>query len=115
VLTERSRKVVIEMADSNRYEIVLSINGKQTQIATWDDDRSGDMTLELVRYSYKQLLCWLADSTDKQEKSASNQPYCNDHQVPMVARKSRFNNGMYWACPHKNEDGSYCKYRPQKS
>jgi len=103
------------MAESNRYEIVLLINGKQTPIAVWDDARSGEMTLELVRYSYKQMVCWLADNTEKVEKSATNQPYCKDHQLPMVSRKSRFNDSMYWACPHKNEDGTYCKYRPPKS
>lgn len=103
------------MNTHNHYEIVLTINGKQTPIAVWDDERSGEMTLELVRYAYKQMISWLADPAKKRERSATNEPYCKDHQVPMVARKSRFNSGMYWACPHKQEDGTYCKYKPQKS
>ncbi len=109
------RKEVIHMAEANRYEVILSINGKHTPIAAWEDVRSGELTVELVRYAYKQIVCWLSDNTAKKERSGTNQPYCTEHQVPLVSRKSRFNSSMYWACPHKNEDGTYCKYRPNTS
>jgi hypothetical protein len=103
------------MADTNHYEVILSINGKHTPIAAWDDVRSGDLTLELVRYAYKQIVCWIAENPNNGEvtkKAEANAVYCKDHQVPMVWRKGKF--GSFWSCPQKNEDGSYCKYRPPK-
>lgn len=103
------------MSDKNRYELILSINGQHHDVAAWDDTRSAEMMLELLQCSYKLLQLWLSDSTGSQEQPAIDQPMCGIHHVPLVERKSRFNSGTYRACPHKNEDGTYCKYRPQKS
>src|SRR5688572_1578887 len=100
------------MAETNRYEVILSINGKHTPIAAWEDVRSGEITLELVRYAYRQVVCWMADQKEIVKKADTNAPYCKDHQVPMVWRKGQY--GFFWSCPHKSEDGKYCKYRPPK-
>jgi hypothetical protein len=100
------------MAEETSYEVILSINGKHTPIAVWKDQRSSEVTLELVRYAYKQMVSWLSDAKER-PKPASNAPYCKDHQIPMVWRKGKF--GDFWSCPHRSEDGTYCKYRPSKN
>lgn len=103
------------MDQFNHYQIVLKINGRETPIASWEAEHGGDTTLELVRYAYKQMLSCLIDSKERSEKTATNQPYCEVHQLPMVARKSRYGSGVWYSYPHKNEDGTYCKYKPQAS
>lgn len=109
------RKEVITMSDKNQYKLILSVNDQQHEVAAWDDIRSGEMTLELLQCSYNLLQLWISNSAESQERPAIDQTMCGTHHVPLVERKSRFNSGIYWACPHKNEDGTYCKYRPAKS
>lgn len=39
-------------------------------------------------------------------------PMCELHNVSMVQRQGSY--GKFWACPVKNPDGSWCKFRPEK-
>lgn len=39
-------------------------------------------------------------------------PICAVHNMSMVQRQGTY--GKFWACPVKNPDGSWCKYRPDK-
>jgi hypothetical protein len=44
-------------------------------------------------------------------------PICADHKIPMVWREGTNKSGShyaFWACPIRNSDGSFCKYRPSK-
>lgn len=45
-------------------------------------------------------------------------PICGVHRVPMVWREGDNKNTgrhyAFWACPERNPDGSFCKYRPDK-
>ncbi len=38
---------------------------------------------------------------------------CPIHNREMVLRKGKF--GNFWSCPSKNEDGSWCQYRPRNA
>ncbi|MCC7106239.1 MAG: hypothetical protein IT307_13940 [Chloroflexi bacterium] len=105
------------MAETTSYELILSVNGKHVVIAQWSDLRLSDTTLEFVRRGFKDVVIErAATDPEKQDDGQSNAPYCGDHQIPMVLRPSRFKKGQtYWACPYKDADGTYCKYRPAKS
>ena len=37
-------------------------------------------------------------------------PICGVHQIPMVRVNGR--EGPFWSCHEKNEDGSWCSYKP---
>jgi hypothetical protein len=39
-------------------------------------------------------------------------PLCEIHQVPMVRMKGT--HGHFWSCHIRNEDDSWCDYRPPK-
>jgi hypothetical protein len=44
-------------------------------------------------------------------------PICQIHNVPMVWREGINKDQKhyaFWACPQKNPDGTFCKYRPGK-
>lgn len=105
------------MADATTYELILAINGKHVVIAQWSDLRLSDTTLEFVRRGFKDVVIELATTNpEKQGCEPSDAPYCGEHRIPMVVRPSKFKKGeTYWACPHQNEDGTYCKYRPAKN
>jgi hypothetical protein len=46
-------------------------------------------------------------------------PICQIHKVPMVWREGTNSQTgrhyAFWACPQKNPDGSFCKYKPGKA
>ncbi len=45
-------------------------------------------------------------------------PICQIHNVPMVWREgtnaTTKKHYAFWACPQRNPDGSFCKYKPEK-
>ena len=99
------------MAEYTNYELILSINGKHTTIAEWLDPDSSQITLELARSIFRQVVYGIWNRKYQKEE-LSNEPYCKDHQLPMVLRKGKF--GSFYSCPHR-ENGEYCKYRPPKA
>jgi hypothetical protein len=46
-------------------------------------------------------------------------PVCGVHRIAMVWRegdnKQSGKHYAFWACPEKNPDGSFCKFKPQKN
>jgi hypothetical protein len=37
-------------------------------------------------------------------------PSCGVHKIPMVRVNGKY--GAFWSCRQRNEDGSYCKFKP---
>src|SRR5207249_2164733 len=83
---------VMKMAEATSYEVILSVNGKQTPIAAWTDQGSSDTALEWVRSAFKEMV--MAHYALKQElrRSQGNGPYCKEHQLPMVFRSGKYGN-----------------------
>jgi hypothetical protein len=55
----------------------------------------------------------------KTSRKESPNPICQIHHVPMVWREGINNTTKkhyaFWACPQRNANGSFCKYRPEES
>lgn len=102
------------MAESTSYDLILSINGKQVVVASWTDPASKHNTLEWVRKTFKDMVvAYYGINQSQREREFPNAPYCKDHQLPMVWRSGKY--GSFWSCPHRGEDGSYCKYKAPKA
>ena len=58
----------------------------------------------------------LPNPETKETGKESSNPICQIHHVTMVWKEGVKDNRHYafWACPQKNPDGSFCKYRPGK-
>ena len=60
----------------------------------------------------------LPTTETKEIGKESPSPICQIHNVSMVWREGINNTTKkhyaFWACPQKNPDGSFCKYRPGK-
>jgi hypothetical protein len=54
----------------------------------------------------------------KDKGSETVTPICQIHNVPMVWREGvnmqTKRHYAFWACPERNSDGSFCKYKPGK-
>jgi hypothetical protein len=60
----------------------------------------------------------LPNTETKEAGKESSNPVCQIHKVPMVWREGINKDNRhyaFWACPQKNPDGSFCKYRPRKT
>jgi hypothetical protein len=54
------------------------------------------------------------DTVLKDEDPASGtliRPVCAIHELPMMLMHGR--TGAFWSCHQKNQDGSWCAYKPQ--
>ena len=106
------RKELGCITELNHYLVILSTNEKQTPISSWDDARSGVITLELVRCAYRQVVSWMANPNDRDEKLATNAPHlCRPAKSQWFG--VRTSKALHWAGPEKSEDGSYYRYRPE--
>ncbi len=47
---------------------------------------------------------------DDSTKEAEHVPECAVHHVPMTRVQGKY--GPFWSCHARNEDGSFCSYRP---
>lgn len=55
----------------------------------------------------------LAKELGSQLGISEKAPICPGHQVEMIKRHGR--NGDFWSCNQRNDDGTWCRYRPPSS
>jgi hypothetical protein len=69
---------------------------------------------QLKARGYKSFLAKPANLDTKEvEKQRENSvPVCPIHNKELVKRKGQY--GEFWACPSRNEDGTWCKWKPEK-
>ena len=94
------------------YQVVMSTDGKHQVIVTIEDPAGTKAALAWARATYAQLI--KAEDLAEQpgdESQEQEPPECAIHQVPMVLVQGR--RGPFWSCHQKNEDGSWCNYRPK--
>jgi hypothetical protein len=65
--------------------------------------------LEVLNTLESELSEWFRTSRQSLE-TEQEPPVCQVHQVPMALVQGR--KGEFWSCHTKNEDGSWCSYRP---
>lgn len=99
-------------------QVILSTDGKHTIIA------SGNTQADMV-----EAIKWATAAYDKMVKryglkyeqyaktNGSNNhangdtvPTCGVHKLPMTRVNGKF--GAFWSCRQRNEDGSFCKFKP---
>jgi len=69
---------------------------------------------ELKSRGFSQMGEMPSDTEIKEPAKAveSSVPICPTHQKELVRRKGQF--GDFWACPSKDENGEWCRWRPEK-
>jgi hypothetical protein len=100
------------------YQVILSTDGKHTVIVTTDDMPATEQALVWAKSVYERLVTRYglkheqrqhtqqADAADAGE----DVPECAVHHVPMTRVQGKY--GPFWSCHERNEDGSFCTYRP---
>ncbi len=100
-------------------QVILSTDGKHTIIV------SGNTATEMVEAkkwataAYDKMVKRYGLKHEQYTKPLNGQtngnghtvPSCAVHKTPMVRVDGKF--GAFWSCRQRNDDGSFCKYRPQ--
>jgi hypothetical protein len=108
-----------------KYQVQLAVDGNHTVSVASDDPVAVTEGLIWAQDTYKKLVKMrqphqvegtgttapiaLQDKPDYSEPGET--PVCEVHDVAMVWQKGR--KGYFWSCHEKNEDGSWCNFRPR--
>src|SRR4051794_39976522 len=108
------------------YQIVLSTDGTHKLTASTDDPAELKNAMESLKNSYKWMEYFIQQGelhkikdvvaaqnaeTAKKQAESGDSPVCAVHKIPMNWIDK---NGGFWSCHKKNDDGSWCNYRPSK-
>src|SRR5450759_4457684 len=96
------------------YQITLSTGGQVAVTVTAEDPAEMKTGLAWAELAYKHLVDnqeQKDDQTEVQEQSEEEAPICAVHHVAMVKQRGKY--GAFWSCRERNEDGSFCSYKPE--
>ncbi len=74
-----------------------------------------DLFIEQMKArGYKSFLAKPAnlDTEEVEKQSEASVPVCPIHNKELVKRKGQY--GDFWACPSRDKDGNWCKWKPEK-
>ena len=107
------------------YQIVLSTDGTHKLTASTDDPAELQKVMDSLKNAYKWMEYFIQQgelhkikdvvtmqNSAEQKAAPEEAPTCAIHQIPM---KWIDKNGGFWSCHKKNDDGSWCSYRPGKA
>jgi hypothetical protein len=94
------------------YEVALSSSGRYSVSVKGEDPKSIEEALGWAKEIQAQLARarQVAEGEKPEAKAQGEVPTCQVHGVPMVKQNGKF--GPFWSCHERNEDGSFCSYKP---
>ena len=92
-----------------KYQVILFVNGNHSVSVTSDDPAALTEGLVWAKKTY-QTLASRAARKSREQGEEEEIPVCEVHDVPMVRQEGKY--GPFWSCHQRNEDGSFCSYRP---
>lgn len=102
-------------------QVILSTDGKHTVIASGNTATEMVEAVKWAKQAYNTLVKEYGlkyeqysktnGSNGKTNGNSETVPSCAVHKAPMVRVNGKF--GAFWSCRQRNEDGSFCRYRPQ--
>ncbi len=102
------------------YEVTLSPDGKHCVSVKSDDATLLKDALPLAKKIQERLLGVpespapvTQTSTQPQDLQQAQAPLCGVHSTPMVSVQGK--HGAFWSCHKRNEDDSWCSYKPSPS
>jgi hypothetical protein len=122
-LTKKVRKGVIKMARTT-YQIVLSTDGTHKLTASTDDPIELKNAMDHLKNAYGWMEYFIqqgelhkikdvvTSEASKKQAASADAPVCAVHKIAMNWIDK---NGGFWSCHKKNDDGSWCNYRPGKA
>lgn len=98
------------MTNRPLYQVTMSTDGNHKVTVTIEDPAGTDAALAWAKATHAKLL-----RTDDQPESSRDDvdeaPECQVHRLPMTRVQGRM--GPFWSCHNKNQDGSWCNYKPK--
>lgn len=102
---------------NSTFQVILSTDGKHTVIATSNDPVQAKAALEWARVTYDAVVKRYGLKHEQYQKDGDENgkdavPTCAFHELPMIRVEGKY--GPFWSCHQRNEDGSFCSYRPNE-
>ena len=112
---------------TTKYQVTLSVDGKHAVSVQSDDPAAVTEALVWAKKTYGQLgrlpqtplqaavrdEDTASDGAALDADESEEPPTCAVHAQPMVRVSGR--RGDFWSCHEKNDDGSWCSYRPPQA
>src|SRR4051812_19953606 len=104
---------------TTKYRVTLSVDGNHTVSVQSDDPAAVTEALVWAKKTYGQLGRLpqaalpgelLSDDLATAIRDSDEPPVCAVHALPMVRVSGKRDD--FWSCHEKNDDGSWCSYRP---
>jgi hypothetical protein len=130
-IVSRSRVVALnhgehKISSESVYQVNLSVDGKHSVSVQSDDPAAVTEGLvwakktwgQLVRLPGKGVQTPTEEPVERIPQAVQSTPddehppACAVHQLPMIRVQGK--KGAFWSCHQKNEDGSWCSYKPPK-
>jgi hypothetical protein len=93
------------------YQVTLASDGKHAVTISGDDQQEVSDALAWARETYTDLVGPFGPRLPNFEDHLGDKaPICKLHDIPMVKQLGR--KGAFWSCHQKNQDGSWCSYKP---
>src|SRR2546430_10456454 len=91
------------------YQVTLSLDGHHRVSVTSDDPTELSESVAWAKGIVLKLEAYAREhaAADQVEEEP---PTCEVHQLPMVKVQGR--KGEFWSCHEKNDDGSWCSFKP---
>src|SRR3954471_21260160 len=89
------------------YTLTLSLDGKHAVSVAGDDPTEIQDGLAWAKGMYLKLEAHAAEGGTP---PPGEPPVCPTHEQPLHWQKGR--KGYFWSCHNRNEDGSWCDFRP---
>lgn len=104
------------------YEVTLSVTGNHAVTVTSDDPAAITEALIWARQTHSKL-ARLAPAAPREERfhdshadpdqqESRESPVCPIHHLPMEWMET--GRGDFWSCHQRNDDGSFCTYKPNR-
>ena len=91
--------------------MTLASDGKHAVTISGDDQQEVTDALAWARETYTDLVGPLGPKIESFEDDLGDEsPTCAVHDLPMTKQLGR--KGYFWSCHQKNQDGSWCSYKP---
>jgi hypothetical protein len=91
--------------------VTFASDGKHAVTISGDDQQEVSDALAWARETYIDLVGPYGPKLPRLEDDLGDEaPICADHDIPMVKQLGR--KGYFWSCHRKNQDGSWCSYKP---
>ncbi len=106
------------MDSSFSKQVILSTDGKHSILVAGNTPKEMESAIKWATAAYDKMVKryglkheQYAKTNGQTNGNGETVPSCAVHKTPMVRVNGKY--GAFWSCRARNNDGSFCKFKPQ--